>query len=96
MIVIQITHHILPEYVDLYIKATVENAKSTRKEPGNVRFDVLQDQTDRCCFQLYEVYKDKEAQQSHLQSDHFTLWKNTVQHVFANRSINKFTAIHVG
>jgi len=95
MVVIQITHHILPEHVDLYLKATLENAKATREEPGNIRFDVLQDQTDPCCFQLYEVYTDREAQQSHLKSEHFALWKNMVQHVFANRTINKFDPIYV-
>ena len=95
MIVMQITHRILPEYVNLYIEATVANAQATRKEPGNVRFDLLQDSNDSCSFQLYEVYVDRAAQQAHLASDHFITWKKTVHNIFADRSFHKFEAIHI-
>ena len=95
MVVMQITHHILPEHVDQYIEATIANALITREEPGNIRFDFLQDSTDSCCFQLYEVYVDRAAQQAHLASEHFATWKKKVQDVFADRSFHKFEAIHI-
>ena len=95
MVVMQITHRILPEYVDQYIKATIANAQATRKEAGNVRFDLLQDSKDSCSFQLYEVYVDQAAQQRHLASDHFATWKEAVQGIFADRSFHKFEAIHI-
>ena len=95
MVVMQITHRILPEHTELYLEATLTNAYATRKEPGNIRFDVLRDVQDPCCFQLYEAYVDREAQQAHLASAHFLLWKESVQHAFANRSINRFEALHV-
>ena len=95
MIVVQITHKIRPECVERYIEATLANAHATRKEPGNIRFDLLQDANDPCSFQLYEVYSDRSAQQAHLASEHFATWKAAVQDVFADRSIAKFSAIHI-
>ena len=95
MVVIQITHIILPEHVERYINATLANAEQTRKEPGNIRFDLLRDASDPCTFQLYEVYASREAQQAHLASAHFDAWKEAVQGVFAGRSFAKFEALHV-
>jgi autoinducer 2-degrading protein len=34
------------------------NAENTRREPGCVRFDVLQSKDDKHKFMLYEIYKD--------------------------------------
>ena len=95
MLVVQITHHIKPEHVERYIDATLKNAHETRKEPGNVRFDVLKDTSNQWMFQLYEVYVDRAAQQSHLASEHFLAWKEAVQGVFEKASIQHFEAIHV-
>ena len=95
MIVVQITHHIHPEYIDRYLKATSDNARATRLEVGNLRFDVLRDADDPCAFQLYEVYVDRDAQQAHLGSAHFKEWKNAVLDCFASRSIQKFEAIDI-
>ena len=95
MLVVQITHHIKPEHVERYIEATLNNAHETRKEHGNIRFDVLKDASNQCMFQLYEVYVDRAAQQSHLASEHFLAWKEAVQGVFEKASIQRFEAIHV-
>lgn len=95
MIVVQITHKILPECVERYVEATLANAHATRQEQGNIRFDLLQDASDPCRFQLYEVYSDRSAQQAHLASEHFATWKAAVQGVFADRSFAKFSAIHI-
>jgi len=95
MIVVQITHRIIPEHVDRYVEATIANANETRKEPGNIRFDVLRDPEDPACFVLYEVYTDKEAQQAHLASSHFAAWREAVSDVFAGRTIQKFEAVNI-
>lgn len=95
MIVIQITHKILPECVEHYVEATLANAHATLQEDGNIRFDLLQDANDPCTFQLYEVYSDRPAHQAHLASAHFAIWKAAVQGVFADRSVAKFSAVHI-
>ena len=95
MIVVQITHKILPDCVERYVEATLANAQATRQEDGNIRFDLLQDANDPCTFQLYEVYSDRSAHQAHLASARFATWKAAVQGVFADRSITKFSAVHI-
>lgn len=95
MIVIQITHHVKPECVERYMTATLENARATHQEPGNIRFDVLRDIDDPCQFQLYEAYEDREAHQAHLTSAHFVAWRDAVHDVFTDRSIHKLEAVCV-
>ena len=95
LVVVQITHKIRPECVEHYMKMTLANAHATRQEPGNLRFDLLQDANDACTFQLYEVYLDRQAQQAHLATAHFATWKEAVQDVFADRSIKRFSAVHI-
>ena len=95
MIVVQITHTIRPECIDTYVNATIALATATQQEQGNLRFDLLQNSQDPFSFQLYEVYVDQAAQKIHLASTHFATWKETVNDVFADRSIARFTAVSV-
>lgn len=55
--------HVLvtPEYIEEFIAASRENAANTILEPGNLRFDVLQQADDPQRFILYEVYRDEDA-----------------------------------
>jgi hypothetical protein len=46
-----------PEDISSFIEATLENARNTRLEPGNVRFDVLQAEQPTTRFLLYEAYR---------------------------------------
>ena len=95
IIVVQITHRIRPECIDVYLDATIANATATQLEPGNIRFDLLQDSEDPYTFQLYEAYIDRAAQKAHLASTHFATWKDAVKDVFADRSIAKFKAVNL-
>ena len=42
MYVVAVTVFVKAEFVDRFLEATLENARNTRREPGNARFDVLQ------------------------------------------------------
>ena len=54
-----------------FIKAIVEDARdSVKKEPGCLRFDVIQDVSHMDRIWLYEVYKDEASFQAHLQTPH--------------------------
>jgi (4S)-4-hydroxy-5-phosphonooxypentane-2,3-dione isomerase len=57
------------------IAATLENARATRLEPGNVRFDVLRAIDDFSRFTLYEVYASEEDFQAHQKTAHYLRWK---------------------
>ncbi|MBN1257306.1 MAG: antibiotic biosynthesis monooxygenase [Planctomycetes bacterium] len=61
-----------------FIAATLENARNTRTEPGNLRFDVLQKNEDPDSFMLYEVYRDEEAMAAHKATEHYACWRDRV------------------
>jgi autoinducer 2-degrading protein len=78
MYVVAVTVFVKPEAVDSFIQATLENARHTRTEPGNVRFDVLQAEDDPARFLLCEAYHSKEDFVAHQQTAHYLRWKETV------------------
>lgn len=78
MYVVCVTVYVKPENVQDFIDATRANYEGTRKEAGNVRFDVLQGAGDPNRFFLYEVYRDEEAFHAHHESPHYLTWKSAV------------------
>ncbi len=69
---------VIPEYVDEFVKITTYNHENSRKEPGNVRFDVLRDNNDPARFVLFEVYRDTESAAAHKETEHYKKWRETV------------------
>lgn len=54
-----------------FVKGIIEDAQeSVKKEPGCLRFDVIQDASHMDRFWLYEVYKDEAAFKAHMQTPH--------------------------
>ncbi|MFW6101020.1 MAG: antibiotic biosynthesis monooxygenase, partial [Bacteroidota bacterium] len=47
--------YVKEEFIDHFIEATMENHRFSMKEPGNLRFDVLQDDENPAKFTLYEA-----------------------------------------
>ena len=78
MHVVAVTIFVKPESVTQFIEATLDNARNTRREPGNLRFDVLRAEEDPTRFMLYEAYKAKEDFAKHQQTEHYLRWKSTV------------------
>jgi autoinducer 2-degrading protein len=72
-----------PESVDAFVAASAENHRASVREPGNRRFDVLQDSEDPCRFVLYEAYADADAAAAHKQTDHYLAWRGTVADMMA-------------
>jgi len=79
MYVVCVTSKVKPEHADLFLIASLENARLTRKEPGNMRFDVLRAEEDPCQFFFYEVYRTKADFQSHQQTPHYFQWRDRVK-----------------
>jgi autoinducer 2-degrading protein len=67
-----------PEHIEDFITATRENHLGSVKEPGNRRFDVLQDANDPTRFVLYEVYLSAEDAAAHKNTAHYFRWRDTV------------------
>ena len=78
MYIVSVTIWVKPEHTKAFIEATLDNARNTRKEPQNVRFDVLQHEEDPNRFLLYEVYRSKDGVAAHQQTDQYARWKTKV------------------
>ena len=72
-----------PECVDAFIEATLENQRSSRKEPANIRFDVLREDGDPTKFVLCEVYADADGAAAHKETAHYMRWRDTVASMMA-------------
>jgi len=79
MYVVCVTVKVKPGHEDDFIAASRENARGTRQEAGNVRFDVLRGEEDKSQFFLYEAYRTKEDFASHQQTPHYLRWRDAVK-----------------
>ena len=55
MIVTTVIVFVKPEHIQDFIEASIVNHLGSLKEPGNMRFDVLQSRDDPSRFMLYEA-----------------------------------------
>jgi len=78
MFVVCVTVHVKPGHEQDFIEATLQNGRRTRREVGNVRFDVLQAVDPLTQFFLYEVYRTPDDFKTHQQTEHYLRWKATV------------------
>ena len=78
MYVVCVTVWVKAENVDDFIGATLENARQTRREATNLRFDVSRGADDPNRFFLYEIYADEEAFRAHQQTAHYLAWRAAV------------------
>ena len=67
-----------PGHVDEFIEATTRNHHLSVKEPGNLRFDVLQKTEDPTEFALYEAYEDQKSSAAHKDTVQYLEWRETV------------------
>jgi len=78
MYVVVVRVHVKPDRVGELIAASRANHEGTRKEPGNLRFDVLQQEDDPARFTLYEAYRTKDDFAAHQKTEHYLAWKAAV------------------
>ena len=83
MIVTCVYVHVKPESVDPFIQATTANHKESVNEPGNLRFDLLQEDGDSNRFMIYEAYESAEAAAAHKNTAHYLAWRDAVQDFMA-------------
>lgn len=76
MFVVIVNMRVEPDRLDDFRAALAENAEATRREPGCLRFDVLQSTDDPCAFVLHEIYRDEHAFfGEHRSARHYPSWK---------------------
>ena len=95
MLVVHVHVHVVPEAVSSFVAATRENAEASLREPGVVRFDVVQQKDDPTRFVLIEAYRDADAPARHKETDHYAKWRDTVAPWMAEpRSSVKYESLH--
>jgi len=83
MIVTCVHVHVKPEAIIDFIKASSENHSESVNEPGNLRFDFVQQTDDPCRFMLYEAYISEETAAAHKNTPHYLKWRDRVQDMMA-------------
>ena len=95
MFIVHVFVHVKEAKVQEFIAATVENARNSVQEPGITRFDVIQEKGDPTRFTLVEVYKTPEDPAKHKETDHYQVWRDTVEDMMVKpRSSVKFENIY--
>lgn len=69
---------VVPDKIDEFIIATIENHNHSKLESGNIRFDFCQDLSDPNKFLLYEAYTNEKAAVAHKETAHYQKWRDTV------------------
>src|SRR5258705_4158736 len=85
-----------PELNDEFKTAILKNAElSVQRDPGCVRFDVLQQEDDPTRWVLYEVYDKEQAWVDHRAAAHFLAFKEVGDRAILTREPTKLTGINV-
>src|ERR1700679_877912 len=83
MLIVHVHVRVKPEFIDAFLKATLENAEHSLLEPGIARFDVLQDKRNADAFVLNEVYRTPDAPAQHKATAHYLKWRGAVADMMA-------------
>ncbi len=83
LLVVHVHVHVRPDCVDAFKAATRANAEASLKEPGVVRFDVVQQSDDPARFVLVEAYRGAEGAAAHKETAHYGVWRDTVASMMA-------------
>jgi (4S)-4-hydroxy-5-phosphonooxypentane-2,3-dione isomerase len=70
--------HVTPEHVEDFIAASRSNQEAAVREPGNLRFDLLQSTDDATRFVVYEAYESTEHAAAHKATQHYLAWRDAV------------------
>jgi quinol monooxygenase YgiN len=94
MLIVQVQVQVKPEFVEAFRRATVENARRSVREPGILRFDVVQQADDPTRFVLFEVYRTLADTARHKETAHYQLWRDTVADMMAGpRQATKYSNV---
>ncbi len=78
MYVVCVSIQVKDPHVEAFVAATLENARHTRRESGNVRYDVLRHEQEPARFTLVEAYREPGDFTRHQQTPHYLAWKQAV------------------
>jgi autoinducer 2-degrading protein len=92
MIIVRL--EVKPDRVSDFLKLVTFNGTESRKEPGNLRFDVVRSVDNPALFRLYEVYRDEASILAHQATAHYAKWRAEIEALLVTpRLSEKFTSI---
>ncbi|GAB2941901.1 (4S)-4-hydroxy-5-phosphonooxypentane-2,3-dione isomerase [Hafnia psychrotolerans] len=81
--------------VEEFLKVFHANHLGALKEPGNLRFDVLQDEQEPTRFYIYEAYVDDTAVAAHKKTPHYLQCVEALEGIMTGpRKKTQFKAIY--
>ena len=83
MIVTCVYVRVKPDMVNSFIDATTANHCESVREPGNLRFDLIQQADDPGQFMIYEAYESETAAANHKTTAHYLRWRDLVNDCMA-------------
>lgn len=78
MYVVVVSIHAKEGRAEAFAEASLANARATRGESGNLRFDVLRRVDDPQRFTFYEAYRSAEDFAAHQKTPHYFAWREAV------------------
>ena len=83
MLVVMVSTHVKPEFVEAFKEVTIDNARNSIQEPGVLRFDVYQQNEDHTRFTMVEIYKSADDPPKHRETAHYLRWRDAVANMLA-------------
>jgi autoinducer 2-degrading protein len=62
------------EHLASFVEHIEQHARNSVREPGCLRYDVLQDRNDRQTICLYEVFRSEADFRNHQEQDYYKRW----------------------
>lgn len=94
MLIVHVAVHVHASDVDAFIAASAANARASIREPGIVRFDLVQQLDDPTRFLLIEIYRTEDDPARHKETSHYLTWRDTVEPMMAEpRRSMKYRAL---
>src|SRR3954470_18392620 len=96
MFIVLVKVQVRPELLGEFKTAILTNAElSVERDPGCVRFDVLQQRDDPTRWYFYEVYEREQAWVDHRSAAHFLAFKEVGDRAILTRDVTTLTGINV-
>ncbi len=94
MIIVHVHVHVKSESVAAFKTAALDNASNSAREPGVIRFDVVQQEDDPTRFVLVEIYRTPDDPAKHKATAHYARWRDAVEPMMAEpRQSVKYSAV---
>ncbi|WP_159023278.1 putative quinol monooxygenase [Formosa sp. L2A11] len=81
------------EHTEFVKDALLHLVKASRPDKGCINYNLLQDNTDKNSFVVYENWKDEAALDLHLNTAHFKAFMEKTEGMLSEFTVNKMTMI---